>query len=179
MSEFSSSCHLIADDQEAGVELLRRARQPGWVFLPTHPWVTVVEDIEFAPAGQPSVIEANEGVLLAFDNAEDHGWAFRLFRESHLVSAYEMGWTDEIEVDSAGLNMAGLQDALSDHVTVDWERLDEVLHPESEDELFEEFLDHTPGHEFATLIGLRHFEWLSGHYLKMDGGRPDAVYVEP
>jgi len=110
VSEFSESYHLEADDQQAGVQLLRRANLDGFVFPPQRGWVTIIARSEFG-APPESLLEANQGRLLRWLLDQDAGWMFQLYTGPILASHYECRWLDwrtwdsQIRVDTSGLDL--------------------------------------------------------------------------
>lgn len=67
MSDFSAAYHLKANNQQDGVDLLKRAGVSGYVFEPVNGWVTFVTQIDtFSPDSKIS--DHNSGVLLFFSS---------------------------------------------------------------------------------------------------------------
>lgn len=94
MSEFSESYHLRSTDIADGISLLRRAGLKGYVFPPQQGWVSIVaEENSFAP--DQRIVSENQGSLLHYVSAEDHGWSFALFEHQRLVCGYDCGWDDD------------------------------------------------------------------------------------
>ena len=180
MSEFSESYHLLTEDQHAGVALLERAGRAGWVFPPANGWCTVVVDGEFTGMPAGAVIAANEGVLLQYVNAEDHGWGFTVWNETAEISAYGIGWTEEIQADTSQLDLAKLREYLPVVRPGAWPAIEAGLEP-PEDHATLFIGVENPGHRFARQLGLANFEWVSGHYLATGGEEsvgPDVVRVD-
>jgi hypothetical protein len=75
MSEFSESYHLEADDQQAGLHLLQRARLEGFVFPPERGWVSILPRSEFGETPD-ALVEANQRWLLHYLLDQDAGWMF-------------------------------------------------------------------------------------------------------
>lgn len=182
MSEFSNSLHLVSDDQQDGVDLLRRAGKDGWVFPPGNGWVTVVIDDEGTIPAPPSIVAANSGLLLDYLNAEDHAWMFRLFRGPAQLQAYECAWEGVVEADTAALNVDDLVETLGVATgrTLDADLIRSLLYVETMDDVMPSFPGGNPGHRFASAIGLEYFEWLSGDYMSRPDPptAPDTVRVE-
>jgi hypothetical protein len=109
MSEFSESYHLQADDQQAGVHLLRRARLDGFVFPPQRGWVTIIPRSEFGETPD-GLVEANEGWLLRYLLDQDAGWMFQVYT-GPILASYECRWLDRndpehrIKVDASGVDV--------------------------------------------------------------------------
>src|SRR5262245_8749918 len=148
MSEFSESFHLRAEDQAEGVALLERSGLAGWAYAPTNGWVTVVVDRDFSGEPEPALVEANQGVLLLYVNAEDHGWGLTLWEGPDLRSAYEAEWTEEMSADTRRLDLGALKRVLApelgDEVT---RKLVELLRaPLDESEWDSWIADGNPGH---------------------------------
>lgn len=170
MSEFSESFHLWADDQAAGVALLERSGLAGWVYRPSNGWVTVVLDRDFSGEGDPALTEANEGVLLLYVNAEDHGWSLTVWEGSAERSAYEAEWTEEMSTKTRKLDLNEVKRLLGP--AIGDERVANLIAllraPLDEGEWDSWIADGNPGHRAARLLGLEHADWLSGPYLAAD-----------
>jgi hypothetical protein len=113
MSEFSESFHLRSDSQQDGEDLLRRAGFAGAVFSPMRGWVTIVPESELFEATD-KMVASNQGLLLHYLYAEDHGWKFELYKNSSIISQYECGWESNLAVNDSDLNLASLVSLLID-----------------------------------------------------------------
>src|SRR5262245_5368123 len=98
MSEFSQSYHLRTSDEADGVALLERAGRSGWVMTPGDEWVTVIAFPDTFGEPLPAMVEANEGLLVFYLNAEDHGWLFTVFQGAQPVSSYGCSWEEALDV---------------------------------------------------------------------------------
>jgi hypothetical protein len=191
MSEFSESYHLQADDQQAGVHLLRRARLDGFVFPPQRGWVTIIPRSEFGemPDG---LVEANEGWLLRYLLDQDAGWMFQVYSGPILVSSYECRWLDwsdpehRVKVDASGVDVEVVW-ALAQRHGHDPELLElqRILHPrivrrtgQETGEPYDDFVDwawmHEVAYAFARLVGLPHYQWLRWR----DDAREDREWIQ-
>lgn len=174
MSEFSQSYHLRTDDPADAVALLERAGLSGWVLPPGNGWVSFLPFPDTFGEPLPSLVEGNQGTLLFYLNAEDHGWLFTIFQGAQPVSSYGCSWEDDLDVQDDQLD-AGLVETLVRSGAVDpdtsAEQAERLLHPDGIDQVLAYFT-HTegrnPGHGFAEIIGLEHFHWLSSDYLAKD-----------
>lgn len=174
MSEFSESYHLRADDQQAGVALLKRAGLAGFVFPPKQGWVTVLaEGSMFEP--NHVLIAANEGVLLYYTNAEDHGWSFTIIRSSEAVSHFSANWEADEPYRDELLNAAAVCDLAQQACGVqrDPAELDGLLKPDDPFAWVE--TGESPAVMFARFIGLTNFEWLSYDYYARDHDPEEAA----
>lgn len=92
MSEFSNSFHLRSNDVREGVELLRRAGVPGYVYPPERGWVPVVFPHGMGGSDE-RVVAANRGLSVHYDYAEDHGVQVDLYqgpkRVARLFASFE------------------------------------------------------------------------------------------
>lgn len=175
MSEFSESYHLRAERQEDGVSLLRRAGLSGYVFPAANGWVTLVaEGEQFGP--NESLIQANSGVLLQHEFAEDHGWGVTLFVASSMVQRYSCTWEDDDLLVEGGLDVEQFDEIASTALS--------GLDPVERQRIFSpkdamETIETRPAEAFARAVGLAYFEWLSFDYLALDEDRgyplPDGV----
>lgn len=103
MAEFTECYYLHGDDTNAAVELLRRAKLPGFVFPPLNGWTTVlIEGLLLAP--NRCLIEANTGVLLHYLMAEDHGWSFEVYEGPATASRFTCHVQNGLAVDKAEVN---------------------------------------------------------------------------
>jgi hypothetical protein len=182
MSEFSESFHLRADDTAAGVALLERAGLPGWVLPAEGGWVTVVVERDFTGEPEPALVAANDGVLLLYVNAEDHGWSLTAWDGTTEVSHYEAEWTDDIAADTSRLDVDALGARLGGVEGADVDALRTILADDLSGLDVQEVVRWVqignPGHRAAAAIGLTNVSWLSGDYLRNDDGRvEDAVRV--
>jgi hypothetical protein len=174
MSEFSESFHLRSNKQQDGVNLLKRAGLSGVVFTPTNNWVTVVPEAGLLEAVEP-MVRANRGTLLHYMCAEDHGWQFGIYKDTRPVCRYECGWDDELTIEDGDLDLEVIVELLKNRSQR--AELEALLQPEDIDALLE---GEPPAYQFANLLGLQHYEWLSGQYLDegVDDRDPNAVTVE-
>jgi hypothetical protein len=191
MSEFSESYHLQADDQQAGVHLLRRAHLDGFVFPPQRGWVTIIPRSEFGemPDG---LVEANEGWLLRYLLDQDAGWMFQVYSGPILVSSYECRWLDwsdpehRVKVDASGVDVEVVW-ALAQRHGHDPELLElqRILHPrivrrtgQETGEPYDAFVDwawmHEVAYAFARLVGLPQYRWLRWR----DDARDDREWIQ-
>jgi hypothetical protein len=169
VSEFSNSLHVVSDDQDAGIGLLTRASVAGWVFPPANGWVTVVIDNDDLLPAPPGIIAANDGLLLDYINAEDHGWMFRLFRGRSQLNAYQCSWDGDLEADVSALDIDQFAEVLSAALQrpLDRELLRSLFRVASIEDVFGDFTGGNPGHKLARAVGLEHYEWLSGYYMRL------------
>jgi len=170
MSEFSEGYHLRATAHEAAVDLLRRAQLPGFVFPASNGWVSVFpQGMPFQP--NERFLAANDGTLLYFFHAGDHGWGFTLYVGPNAVAHYLCSWDPELHVDRP-LDLVAFESVLGPMLTsLGQEVVESALEPKS----IEQALSHPPPTIFANAIGLAHFEWLSYEYLSSDRERGDPL----
>ena len=170
MSEFSESFHLRSDSQQNGEDLLRRAGLTGAVFSPVRGWVTVVPESEMYEAVD-QIVASNQGLLLHYLYAEDHGWQFEVYEGSSTICKYECGWDAELAINDSEMNQSVLVPLL---VEESCERaLESILHPADLDAVIMD----PPAYRFANVVGLEHYEWLSGGYLDEIEERDPKVIV--
>ena len=180
MSEFSDSYHLVTDAQADGIALLERAGLGGWVFPPGNGWCMVVVAGQFAGAADARILQANEGVLLYYLNAEDHGWGFAVWSGTEEVGSYGIEWTEDIGVEDRDLHLDALHEALTPVPASAWPAIDaELTTTPDESAIFG--ATGNPGHRVAGLLGLERVEWMSGAALEHDpdlAGVPGVVSVD-
>ena len=140
MTEQSASYHLRAGNEDEAVALLEAAGRRGFVLEGGNGWVSFVVGDDLEPEVDPEVARRAPALLLHFVNDEDRGWGFSVWSRGRLVSEYTCSWEDGIEIEAGGLRFDDLVDADQ----------------------------QGPGHRVAGLLGLPHYEWLSGRYLTLD-----------
>ena len=170
MSEFSESFHLRSDNQQDGENLLKRAGLTGAVFSPVRGWVTIVPESELYEAVD-QMVAANQDLLLHYLHAEDHGWQFALYKNNSIICQYECGWESELTINDSDLNQAALVPLLIEKSRE--KVLENILYPP---DLNAVIMD-PPAYRFANLVGLEHYEWLSGGYLDEIKERDPKVIV--
>jgi len=171
MSEFSESFHLRSDNQQDGVELLKKAGFKGAVFSPVRGWVTVIPDSGLLEAVE-QMAAANKGLLLHYLYAEDHGWQFALYENDNQISKYECGWPDELVIEDSGVNQSAMVKLLAEESRQ--AEMENILHPED----LEAIIAYPPAYRFANLVGLEHYEWLAGSYLdNVEERDPNVIIV--
>jgi hypothetical protein len=164
MSEFSDSFHLRGNDATAGVGLLRRAKVAGYAFEPADGWISIAY---FEPtlgrcASRDRMVDANEGTLLHYSYAADHGCSVRVYEETRRVCQLAMSFESKrrrprFDRDAfvQGLFMTA---AAADSVS-QW--LAGKL-PERKDR-----------YAVGTALGLPRFEWFSYEYVMRDDEQVD------
>lgn len=168
MSEFSESYHLRTADTNAASELLKRAGRKGYVFSAADGWVTfVAENNNFEP--DPAIVAANQGLLLHYVSAEDHGWSFNLFDSTTEACRFDCRWENEVEIDPsryAPENLARLG------LEIDAKELQRIVSLDTIEQVFEQ----APAAKFAELLRLPHYEWLSFDYVSRDRQNGDGEW---
>jgi hypothetical protein len=128
----------------------------------------------------PRLVAANEGVLLHYVNAEDHGWALGVWYGAREVCAYRAEWTEDIVVDDGGLDLDALHASLTPVPPANWAAIDAQLTSTPDDAAIIS-PGGNPGHRVAALLGLARVEWMSGAAMAHDpdlAGTPGVVAVE-
>jgi hypothetical protein len=170
MSEFSESYHLRGTSRREAITLLERAGLAGYVFPALDGWVTFVAEGEPFKLNE-RLVAANEGVLVRWVFADDHGWAFDVVKARKPILRYECSWEEEIEVDGK-ISHAALQQALGMELPrLAGEAGATVLYPES----IEQLLEVKPAYSFAKAIGLTNYRWLAYDYLSRDEERGHPI----
>jgi len=170
MSEFSESYHLRGTSRREAITLLQRAGLAGYVFPALDGWVTFVAEGEPFKLNE-RLVAANEGVLVRWVFADDHGWAFDVVKARKPILRYECSWEEEIEVDGK-ISHAALQQALGMELPgLAGEAGVTVLYPES----IEQLLEVKPAYSFAKAIGLTNYRWLAYDYLSRDEERGHPI----
>jgi hypothetical protein len=194
VSEFSCSYHLKSDSIDDCVSLIRKAKVTGFVFPAREGWVSfVVNEPDFVFSKK--LMDANDGVLLNFINAEDHGWSFEIFNKNTRICKFECSYSeDEDEDDFDELNESSFDDI------DDFARYFPCIYShekcvENWDGLFSQdqscILDRvfsmdrkTPPSEkvtvddFASGMGLYFYEWVSYDYISSDPPEEYGEYTD-
>ena len=182
MSEFTECYQLLAGDVAEGAALLHRAGLSGWAFPAENGWVTVVVERSYTTEPDPPLIEANQGVLALFVNAEDHGWSLSFWEGASLRSDYRCEWDDQITADTSALSPQELRRLLAP--VVEDPQLDQLLAvlevPPDDDDLDALATGDGPPQRAARLLGFPNDAWISGDYLaRGDDRAAPAVRVTP
>lgn len=163
MSEFSDSFHLRTDDPEDAIELLRRAKVPGYVFPPAFGFVSFVcpRDKRF----YQQVLGANLGLLVDYSFAADHGCWVNLYERDVKVGNLSAAFEEErSRFDREAFIDIGLVDPQGAEAIAEWVREAHDVSKRSRE------TDHT----VAKKLRLPHFSWLSYHYALSDETPPDG-----
>jgi hypothetical protein len=82
-----------------------------------------------------------------------------VYEGSSAICKYECGWDAELAINDSDMNQSVLVPLL---VEESCERaLESILHPADLDAVIMD----PPAYRFANVVGLEHYEWLSGGYL--------------
>jgi len=163
MSEFTDCYHLRTDNQEEGISLLKRTGLKGYIFPAANGWVTLVSE-KYDFEENEELIKENEGILLHFVYGDDHGWYFTVYEKEKEICHYSNMWEEEIEDDSR-FDEEYIYKLIQENESKDREIEREELQSILEDP-----------QEFADLIGLTNYEWISYHYIDMESERGEDVY---
>lgn len=161
MSEFSESYHLKTNNREQVVELIKKTNKKGYVYEESNGWVTFVFDGSQFEADE-SIVSCNPGVLVHYIYAEDHGWELKIFKKEELVFDFKCEWTDEIYTEKKLYDIDVIKELIADQGT-SVDDIESIFINEHEEAIFGVT---PPAHQFAFLIGLVHFDWISFDYLE-------------
>jgi hypothetical protein len=146
------------------------------VFPAKQGWVTVLAAGSMFEPNQ-SLLAANEGTLLHYVNAEDHGWSFTVFRAAEPVSGFAADWEDDddpyndVNLD-AGLVCEIARQAYG--ADKDPAALEALLKPEDPFEWIETGGMQSAS-QFAQFVGLTHYDWLSYDYYASNNDPAEGV----
>jgi hypothetical protein len=173
MSEFSESYHIRSEHAKDAIELLHRAKRKGYVYQPVNGWVTfLVEEGAFEP--DERIVAASIQPLLHYVSAADHGWSFRLYDRTRVVSAYRCDWDDDIMFDDSKYSRTALQQFVPSLQLSLLDNFERWLHPKD----FDEISETDPSKMFAEALGLEHYDWLSYDYIASDLQDSPADYSD-
>jgi hypothetical protein len=164
MSEFSCSYHLKSESIDDCKKLIKRADLAGFLFPLKNGWVSfVVDEPDFQFSKK--LIDANEGVLLNFINAEDHGWSFEIYNKNEKICKFECEYGEK-EKYSYEKN------------TNDWIG----LFDDKQSDLLDRILDEQKiisADDFAVGMGLHFYEWISYSYIfnDADSYKEDGIKI--
>lgn len=180
MSQFSVSFHLKTEDPQICVDMINSCGLKGYVFPQVNNWVSFVCEEEDITKNN-SIIQANKGLLIYYYYAEDFGWGFSVFKLKKRICRYECMWSgpmldeygefvfdedgellelQDLKVEDADLKMNILFQLLDN----DFNKMNymkELLHPQS----IEEAIQNNPSYNFAELLGIENFDWISYEYV--------------
>jgi len=157
MSEFSCSYHLKSESIHDCVSLIKKANVVGFLFPSKNGWVSFVvdePDFEFSK----KLIDVNDGILLNFINAEDHGWSFEIYNKNNKVCKFECNYDNGESY--AYEKFADNWDSLFDNNQS--EILGRIFTVDKEEPL------KNNANDFASSMGLYFYEWLSYEYICHD-----------
>ena len=166
MSEFSESFHIRADDPRQTNKRLAEARHAGLLFGPRGGWLTFVpyenaktyRDVsasETAFAGQ--LARWLKTPVLRYFYAEDFGWGFSVTRSDGSCGRFACWWDPAPATEQDNLDIAALADILPATITP-------LLQPVSAIEAYRS----RPAYQFAELLALPAYRWLSPRILQED-----------
>ena len=161
MSEFSESFHLRTNEKKEGIELLKNLGITGIVFDAINNWVTVLPEGELN--SQISPMSSYKGTVLHYLYAEDHAWMTSLFTNGASISSFVCAWDPEIYIEDSSLNIDALSKLITSPTLLP--QLEELFKINDIDKLFKV----NPAYTFASLMGLEHYEWLSGQDIERHG----------
>jgi hypothetical protein len=170
MSEFSDSYHPVAN-VEGAVALVRRAGRNAVVLPEQPPYTCVLVD---QPEGgtDPQLLAANEGWLVRYYYAEDHGVWIDLYDHAKKVGRIVLEWGPDFL--GEGLPRARFDAApwlaarlLDDERAAKLKRLGDGMR--------QEVVDPAIGYEVARLLGLTRFESLACDPTSVKRGPWDRV----
>jgi hypothetical protein len=191
MSEFSCSYHLKSDSVDDCVDLIKRANTTGFVFPAREGWISfVVDEPDFIFSKK--LIDANDGVLLQFINAEDHGWTFEVFNKNTRMCKFECSYSEDEEEDDYDETGESSFDEIDDFTRYFPCIYSHEKYVDNWDGLFSQeqssILDRTLSmdkktpplervtvSDFTTGMGLYFYEWVSYDYISND---PPTSYGE-
>lgn len=176
MSEFSVSFHLRTDNSQEVVNLLKDCGLNGYVFPSVNNWTTFVceeEDIE----KNDKLINANSGLLVYYNFAEEYGWGFSIFKANEKVCSYDCLWggpifdedgeviidengelleLEDISIDDSNLKINELLGLIENDVSK-VNKIKEILYPKS----IQEAIESNPHYTFVELLGIENIDWIS------------------
>lgn len=170
MSEFSESYHLWTDTIDDGKDLLNRSRLNGFIFPEHNNWVTILPEGDIFIL-KKKLIEANQGILLHYIYAADHGWSFGIYKKSDLECFYECEWDryPNITIKDKKLKLEVFRNIIDVKRFASLEKhIKLVFYPESNDDLIVDEDCNSTAYKFSNLIGLKHYQWLSHAYVYSD-----------
>jgi len=191
MSEFSCCYHLKSESIDDCIRLIRKAHVTGFVFPARENWVSfVVNEPDFIFSKK--LIEANDGILLNFINAEDHGWSFEIFSQKTRLCKFECTYSGDEEVaDYCDFNESSFDDIddfsryfpciYSHEKCVDnWDGMfskDQLYVLDSAFRMNNKTppMERITANDFASGIGLYFYDWVSYNYISFD---PPTSYGE-
>jgi len=155
MSDFSDTYHLRTSHVEDAVALLRRAGIHGFVLPEGEEWVLILPSGEVFVPNQ-KLIASNQGELLHFVYAEDHGWGFELYKGPDEVLGYGCSWDQVLTLDRSMDYRALVEHHPAFGEQYSKEQLKRLFEPDSLETLF----DLAPADACADVFGLQYYHWI-------------------
>lgn len=160
MSEFSESYHIKNGTLEDSIKLIQASAQPGYAGKLNEGWSVLVPESAIC-SGDPDakIIGNNQGILLLYTRAEDHGFWFKLFNKDKLVSEYFLNFEDEgPKADISKLNASEFITLTG--IAFSAAELEEFLKLNDWEECFK------LAYKFMNLLGIepKSYDWISYHY---------------
>jgi hypothetical protein len=164
VSESSESVHLRSTNPNEAVELLKRAKVAGFVFPERNGWVSFVHSVN-DPEDRFRVEQANTGLLLFYDYAEDHGVWVNIHEGKKRVARLKASFGQPNAVfDRAAFERLGLLSAAGAAAVDGWVKRAHIWHERSRAKYF-----------VAERLGLSRYQWFS---YRSERERMDATRIE-
>lgn len=177
MSEFSDNYHLRSYNRNDGVNLLKKAKLKGFVFPETNGWITLVaEGSKLTPNNK--LIEANNGNLIHFVNAEDYGLYFSIYNSNKRICHYECTWLEDIAINDNNLDLDILIDFIENNNIkgkIDRKDLIRILHPQNFEEISE---DPSVSSHIVNMFALENCDWVSFDDVARDYFGDKKIYTD-
>jgi len=187
MSEFTEAYYLRTKNRDDVIELIKQANMKGYVFPEKNGWVTFVVNGEFSSAPE-QLIKSNQGILVHFENAEDHGWKFEIYKKDKLSVYYECS-IEHCSMEDFDMNdLEMYTPSLAYNVKLDSPVLAEVLREIDEDNRIRAVIylcledaknkSNEPivtSYHYAEKMGFFFFDWISYHYIELDHERTGKI----
>lgn len=192
MSEFSESVHIRTSDSAKTESLLVKQGHKGLVFGPQNSWLTFVpfpDEDDYSEANLIAVankiLKEADDLVLHYTFAEDHMWSFTVLKPNHPPGMFVAGWDPEPEVWRDRLDLSVFENiatpkqiepllkveampALPENLDI--EDLSE-MNPDELERLMSSLQvggGRKNAYEFAELLALPAFKWLSPRYVERD-----------
>lgn len=188
MSEFSEVYFLKSNDTVDVVRLLKKADVSGYIYPARDGWVAFVANTKPLFEFSEKLKVVNEGVLLQFVNAEDHGWGFEVCNNNGTICSYYCTINEEMyagmdidEIQNIDMESIGLEESFLFHREKDEGSFEKLLEEEKGDfEVLRKYFDQdikieeiVDAYDFAQSMKLYFSEWVSYHYAEQQNGEMD------
>lgn len=169
MSEFTDCIYLRADSHRVGIDWLKRHGLRGYVMRASDGWCQVLPEWPFDSDRVRDALRGTTELLVHFQFASDHRWAFAIYVADTQAFRYACSWDPQKSFD-----VEGSLEFASRRLGVSKEALDDILYTGDPRATHRDLIDSAA--RFCSLIGIRNHSWAAFRYVTEAG---PAMLVQP